>query len=134
MSTVAPARTATVADTRARIVNASYELFARRSIRDVAMDEVIAASGVAKATVYRHFPTKDDLVLAFLQHREEVWTIGTLQAGVRERAADAEGRLLAIFDVFDEWFHREDFEACTFVNVLLEMGADHPLGRASTSH
>lgn len=98
------------------------------------MDEVVAASGVAKATLYRHFPTKDDLVRAFLARREVAWTFGIVEAGARSRSDDPAGRLLAIFDVFDDWFHREDFEACSFINILLEMGADHPLGRASAEH
>ena len=120
--------------TRERILRAGYDLFAQRGIRDVAIDEIIALSGVAKATLYRHFPSKDDLVLAFLERREQQWTFGTVLAGARARATDPEEQLLAIFDVFDEWFHRDDFEACSFVNVLLEMGADHPAGRASVQH
>jgi len=42
--------------------------------------------------------------------------------------------LLAIFELFDEWFHREDFEACSFINVLLELGKAHPAGQASVHH
>jgi AcrR family transcriptional regulator len=117
---------------RERILAASYDLFAHRGIRDVSVDEVIAASEVAKATLYRHFSSKDDLVLAFLERREQLWTYGTVEAGMLERADDPIGRLLAIFDVFDEWFQRDDFEACSFINVLLEMGSDHPAGRASS--
>ncbi|MCU1583400.1 MAG: TetR family transcriptional regulator [Microbacteriaceae bacterium] len=133
MSAIAPSTRATAfSETRDRIVRASYALFSRRSTRDVAMDEVVAASGVAKATLYRHFPTKDALVLAFLERREEVWTLGIVEAGARARSEEPEGRLLAIFDVFEEWFQRDDYEACSFVNVLLEMGMDHPLGRASS--
>jgi AcrR family transcriptional regulator len=119
---------------RQRILEAAYVLFSHRGIRDVSVDEVIEASGVAKATLYRHFASKDQLVLAFLDMREQVWTFDVVEAGARERAADPEGRLLAIFDVYDEWFHRPDFEACSFVNVLLEMGAGHPAGRASIEH
>lgn len=117
---------------RERILAASYDLFARRGIRDVSIDEVIAASGVAKATLYRHFPSKDDLVLAFLGRRERLWTYGTVEAGARARADTPTGQLLAIFDVFHEWFQRDDFEACSFINVLLEMGPNHPAGRASS--
>ena len=57
-----------------------------------------------------------------------------MEAGARARGATPEERLLAIFDVFDEWFRREDFEACSFVNVLLEMGDEHPAGGASVRH
>jgi len=116
---------------RERILEASYHLFARRGVRDVSIDEVIAASGVAKATLYRHFPSKDDLVLSFLERRERLWTYGTVRDGAIARSDSPVGRLLAIFDVFDDWFQRDDFEACSFINVLLEMGPDHPAGRAS---
>jgi len=120
--------------TRERILVASYGLFAHRGIRDVSIDEIIALSGVAKATLYRHFPSKDDLVLAFLERREQQWTFGTVAAGAQARSDDPEGQLLAIFDVFDEWFHQPDFEACSFVNVLLELGPNHPAGKASVQH
>ena len=59
-------------------------------------------------------------MLAFLERREELWTKGWLQEEVSERAAEPAARLLAIFDVFDEWFHRPDFEGCSFINVMLE--------------
>lgn len=115
---------------RERILDAAYDLFAHRGVRDVGINELIAASGVAKATFYRHFPSKDDVVLAFLQRREEVWTIGLVAAGAAQRASSPEGQLLAIFDVFADWFQRDDFEGCAFVKVLLEMGPEHPLGNA----
>ena len=50
------------------------------------------------------------------------------------RGSTPEEQLLAIFDVFDEWFRREDFEACSFIGVLLEMGPEHPAGMASVRH
>ena len=121
-------------EARARILNAAYELFSRRAIRDVGIDEVIERAGVAKATLYRHFPSKDDLVIAFLERREERWTIAWVEAEARRRGTTPEEQLLAIFELFDEWFHRDDFEACSFINVLLEMGPEHPVGRASVRH
>ncbi|HMC06836.1 MAG TPA: helix-turn-helix domain-containing protein [Solirubrobacterales bacterium] len=119
---------------RERILESAYELFSRRGIRDVGVDEVIETAGVAKATLYRHFPSKDDLVLAFLQRREQLWTRDFVEAGARERGGTPEERLLAIFDVFDEWFRRDDFEACSFINVMLELGPEHPAGGASVRH
>jgi AcrR family transcriptional regulator len=119
---------------RERILDGSYELFSRRGVRDVGIDEVIEAAGVAKATLYRHFSSKDELVLAFLERREQLWTREFVEAGADSRGATPEERLLAIFDVFDEWFHRDDFEACSFINVLLEMGSDHVAGKASIEH
>jgi AcrR family transcriptional regulator len=119
---------------RQRILDTAYELFARRGIRAVGVDEVIERAGVAKATLYRHFPSKDDLVVAFLDLREQRWTLAWVQAEARRRGTTAEEQLLAIFDLFDDWFRRDDFEACSFINVLLEMGATHPAGRASIVH
>jgi AcrR family transcriptional regulator len=117
-----------------RIVDAAYELFCRRGIRGVGIDEVIERAGIAKATLYRHFRSKNDLVLAFLERRERLWTRQFLEAEARSRGATPEEHLLAIFDVYDEWFHKEDFEACSFVNVLLEMGPSSPVGRAAVQH
>jgi AcrR family transcriptional regulator len=122
------------AGARERILDASYELFSQRGIRAVGINEVIERAGVATATLYRHFPSKDELVLAFLQLREQRWTKDFVEAGAMSRGSDPEQRLLAIFDVFDEWFHRADFEACSFINVMLEMGPLHSAGRASVCH
>jgi AcrR family transcriptional regulator len=121
-------------DARSRILEAAYELFSQRGIRAVGVDEVIDRAGVAKATLYRHFSSKDDLVLGFLALREELWTRGIVEMGARQRGDTPEARLLAIFDVFDEWFHRDDFEACSFINVLLEMNPRHPAGQASIEY
>ncbi len=120
---------------RDRVLGAAYELFSRQGIRAVGIDTIIARAGVAKMSFYRHFPSKDELVLAFLQKREQLWTHEWLEAEVNSRATTPRTRLLAIFDVFDKWFQREDFEGCSFINVLLEMvEPGHPARQATTSH
>jgi AcrR family transcriptional regulator len=119
---------------RERILSTAYELFARRGIRDVGVDEIIERAGVAKATLYRHFPSKDALVLAFLERREQLWTRDFVEAGARGRGQTPEARLLAIFDVFDEWFRNSEFEACSFINTLLELGPRHAVGKASIDY
>jgi AcrR family transcriptional regulator len=106
---------------RERILEAAYELFSRQGIRAVGIDSIVESSGVARMTLYRHFASKDALVLAFLERREERWIKDWLQREVELRAVDPGDRLLAIFDVFDEWFQRPDFEGCSFINVLLEI-------------
>jgi AcrR family transcriptional regulator len=122
------------APARERILVTAYELFSRRGIRDVGVDEVIERAGVAKATLYRHFASKTDLVLAFLDRREQQWTLGFVEAEARRLGRTAEQQLLAIFDVFDGWFRSPAFDTCAFINVLLEMGAQDTLGRASIQH
>jgi AcrR family transcriptional regulator len=111
---------ANVGGARERILTAAYELFSRAGIQAVGVDAIIARSGVARQTLYRHFSSKEELVLAFLERREDLWTKDWLQAGVQERASDPRARLLAIFDLFEEWFQSPDFEGCSFINVMLE--------------
>jgi AcrR family transcriptional regulator len=119
---------------RERILDAAYELFSRRGIQAVGVNEVIERAGVATATLYRHFRSKDELVLAFLDLREQRWTKDLIEAGAMGRGSNPEQHLLAIFDVLDEWFHRDDFEAGSFIKVLLELGPNNPAGDASVRH
>ena len=118
---IAPAATRrSSASVREDVLVAAYELFNARGTRAVGVDTIIARAGVAKATFYHHFPSKDDLVIAFLHRREQLWTRQWFEAEVNKRGATPEERLLAIFDVFDEWFQRDDFEGCPFLRTLFE--------------
>jgi AcrR family transcriptional regulator len=120
---------------RERIDRTAYALFSRRGIRAVGIDEVIERSGVAKATLYRHYPTKNRLALAFLRRREKLWTQSWLQASVERRGGTPAARLLAVFDVFDPWFRRARFEGCAFLNVLLESNpGERAMRSAALSH
>ena len=123
------------ATARERIDQTAYDLFSRRGVRGVGVDELVARSGVAKMTLYRHYPSKDQVALAFLRRREELWTRGWLQTEVERRAKAPAERLLVIFEVFDKWFRRSDFEGCAFINVLLESeDKDHPVRIATVAH
>jgi AcrR family transcriptional regulator len=95
----------------------------------------VAESGVAKMSLYRHFPSKDALVLTFLQERERRWTNEWLRAEAERRGNTPSERLLAIFDVFGEWFANENFEGCSFINILLEFDErDHEVRQATVTH
>jgi AcrR family transcriptional regulator len=118
---------------RERILASAYELFSRRGTRAVGIEAIVSHSGVARMTLYRNFTSKDELVLAFLARREQQWTRDWLQAEVHRRASEPRAKLLAIFDIFDEWFHSETFEGCSFINVMLETAdRTNPLHQAST--
>jgi len=120
---------------RDRIVDTAYDLFSRHGVRAVGVDRIVAESGVAKMSLYRHFDSKDELVLTFLQERERRWTNEWLRAEVERRGATGAQRMLAIFDVFGEWFRVEDFEGCSFINVLLEFDAPaNRMRQASVEH
>ena len=124
-----------MAEGRDRILDTAYELFSTHGTRAVGVDRIIAEAGTAKMTLYRNFASKDELIVAFLAAREQRWTRGWLQAEVERRASAPRERLLAVFDVFGEWFAREDFEGCSFINVMLEVAdPEHPVHQASVKH
>ncbi|HKU10271.1 TetR/AcrR family transcriptional regulator [Sinomonas terrae] len=118
---------------RQRILDVSFSLFAERGIRDVGVDELIERSGVAKATFYKYFRTKDDLVLAYLQRWYEERS-AAIDEAVRRHNGSETPALLAVFDVFDEWFRQGSSEVSSFLHVLMEMGPAHPLGKASLEY
>ena len=119
---------------RERLIDAAYELFSKDGVSQVGIDTILAKSGCAKASLYTNFKSKVELAIAFLDRRETVWTHGWLEAEINYRATSPEARLLAIFDVFDGWFHRKSFEGCSFINVLLESKAQSPVRRAAAVH
>lgn len=134
-SAKAGARDGATVGARERILVAAYELFSRRGIQSVGIDAILTHSGVARQTLYRHFTSKEQLVLAFLERRERLWTRGWLQHEVEQRASDPQQRLLAIFDVLEEWFRRSDFEGCSFINVMLASAdPSDPVHRAGTAY
>jgi AcrR family transcriptional regulator len=119
---------------RERILKAAYELFAQHGIGAVGVDTIVARSGVAKMTLYRHFESKERLVLAFLERREALWTRQWLEEEIINRGESPTDRLLAIFDVFDTWFQEPNFEGCSFINVLLEAAPNGPVHQAAAAH
>ena len=119
---------------RERILKAAYELFAQHGIAAVGVDTIVARSSVAKMTLYRHFESKEKLVLAFLERREALWTRQWLEVEIMTRGKSPTERLLAIFDVFDGWFQEPDFEGCSFINVLLEATPQSPVHQAAAAH
>jgi AcrR family transcriptional regulator len=117
---------------RERIVRTAYDLFCRHGLQAVGIDRIIAEAGVAKATLYRYFRSKDDLVLACLERRQDLWTWGWLAGEVQRRGRTPRARLLAIFDAFDEWFRRPDYEGDLIISSLLEShDRTTPVGAAS---
>ena len=120
---------------RERILDAAYDLFSRGGVRGVGVDTITAEAAVAKMTLYRNFASKNELALAFLALREERWTVGWVQGEVHRRASTPAGQLLAIFEIFSEWFARDDFEGCAFLTSLLEFeDRDDPVRQACVLH
>jgi AcrR family transcriptional regulator len=107
-------------DGRGRVLETAYELFQHHGLHGVGVDRIIAEASVAKTTLYRHFPSKDDLAIAVLEHHREVWTRGWLQAEIEKRSPTPAGQILALFDAYDSWFRSGDYHGCLLANSLLE--------------
>lgn len=109
---------------RDRILETAQRLFYRHGIRAVGVDRIIAESGVAKMSFYRHFPSKKDLVIAFLERRHRFW-MDWFTRRVRELAESRTSPSLGIIaDALKEWFSEPDFRGCAFINTVAELSDD----------
>ncbi|BAZ67021.1 MAG: TetR/AcrR family transcriptional regulator [Pelatocladus maniniholoensis HA4357-MV3] len=116
-----------------RILETASELFYQKGIQHVGINEVIAASDVAKRTFYKYFPSKDQLILEVMRYRKKQW-LQWFQKSVEERGKTAKEKLLATFDVLGEWYAQPDFRGCPFINAVLEIAdANHPAHHVSVS-
>ncbi|WP_027343872.1 TetR/AcrR family transcriptional regulator [Hamadaea tsunoensis] len=100
---------------RERLLDAAEDLFYAEGIRAVGLERILTVSGVGRASFYRHFASKEDLVVAVLERRDRTWR-ASLAAGV----AAAGGDPLDVFDVLAERFDKADFRGCAFINSMIE--------------
>jgi AcrR family transcriptional regulator len=118
---------------RDRILEAAYELFSARGVATTGISAIIARAGVARMSLYQNFRSKDDLVIAFLTLHEQRFT-HWWQNEIKQRETSPSSCLLAIFDVFDEWFQSPSFQGCSFINILMETYTDGPIRQAAAHH
>lgn len=104
---------------RDRILETAFRLFYARGLRAVGVDTIIAESGVAKATFYKHFPAKDDLIVAYLDKVDEVWS-GQLHAAAEAAGADPADQLVGLFDALATACRRDGYRGCGFINAAAE--------------
>lgn len=109
---------------RERLLHTAHRLFYREGIRATGIDKVIAESGVTKVTFYRHFPSKNDLICAYLEYRHVLW-MGWF-ADALQRHGRAKKGLAALPPALGEWFDRADFRGCAFINSVSELGDTVP--------
>jgi AcrR family transcriptional regulator len=110
---------------RQRILDCAARLFYAYGVRAVGVDRVIDESGVAKATLYKHFPGKDDLVLAYLDRVDEVWRAQLADAAAAS-GDDPRDQLVGAFDALVTATRRDDYRGCAFINTA---GECEPGGR-----
>ena len=109
------------AEATEKLLAAAEDLFYAHGVQTVGMDAVRARSGVSLKRLYQVFPSKDDLVTAYLLKRDERWR-RSLSDFVRAR----DDHPLAVFDWLHEWFSEPGFRGCAFVNSFGEFGEPAP--------
>ena len=104
-----------------RILVKAHDLFYRDGIRATGIDRIIAESGVSKKTFYRYYPSKNDLILKFLEYRHRNWMRWFEEALERHGRTDE-----AIVPALEEWFRSETYRGCAFINAAVELGTTFP--------
>ncbi|GMK47440.1 TetR family transcriptional regulator [Paenibacillus glycanilyticus] len=105
------------------ILKIASDLFIKQGIRATGVDQVVSESQIAKMTLYNHFHSKDDLVLAYLTKQDEEWR-KWFEDSVNDRGKTPSEKLLIIFDVLEEWFNEPAFNGCAFIKTASEF-TDH---------
>lgn len=118
---------------RERILQTAFRLFYARGIRAVGVDLIIGESGVAKATFYKHFPSKDELVLAYLDRVDAMWT-GQLRAAAEAAGAEPAEQLVGLFDALGGACEREGYRGCGFINAAAETMPGTPVHERTLAH
>ena len=120
---------------RERLVAAAIELFYRHGFGDVGLDQIIAAAGVTKSTFYKHFESKDEIMVAAVERRDEWESQAWARAMQKLAGDDPAGQLLALFDILDIWFNDPDYHGCMFMNAAAEFPNPHaPVHQAAMAH
>jgi len=120
---------------RDRLAAAAIELFYRQGFHAVGIDSVLQHAGVTKTTFYKHFESKDDLILTAMKTRDQ-WEFQAWIRAVKQLAGDdPRAQLLAVFDVLDLWFNDPDFGGCIFINAASEFpNPNDPIHQAASEH
>ncbi len=121
--------------TRSRMIEAASKRFYRDGFRDVGLDQILSDVGISKTAFYKHFSSKEDLMLAVIEAQDH-WLQNHFQSMVDQRGgSDPRARLLAVFDVVDDIVNLDEFRGCFFVKVAMEFPLQHdPAHRAAAKN
>jgi AcrR family transcriptional regulator len=127
------ARSGATGSMRERIVEAATELFYAQGLRAVSAEKIIAQVGITKVTFYRHFRTKDDLIVAYLERRAQ-WERDAI-AAARRSADDVPDVFRIVSEAIGAESCRPGFRGCPFINAAAEYAdAQHPVRQAVDAH
>ncbi len=129
-----PATPRRLSAARARILEVAGARFYQDGIRAVGIDAIIEEADVARMTFYKHFPSKDQLVLEYLQGRDRQWW-EWVEAALEKYGPDDADRPLVIFDALEQRLQRPFRRGCAFVNAMADLAdPDHPAHRFALGH
>ena len=119
---------------RERLLRIADELFYARGLHAVGIDEIIEKSGAAKATLYAHFPTKDDLIASYLRQRSVQWR-EHMTTRLAEAPTSPIERIDAVFAILANGCGTPGFRGCPFINAAVEYpDPRHPARLAGSEH
>ncbi|MFJ5862414.1 TetR/AcrR family transcriptional regulator [Pseudarthrobacter sp. NPDC092439] len=131
--TPAPGTRTPAGQAREKILTTAFRLFYAHGLRAAGIDTIIAESGVAKATFYKYFPAKDDLILAYLEKVDAVWT-GQLKAAAEAAGPEPAGQLVGLFDALGTACRRDGYRGCAFINAAAESAAGTRVHQRTVAH
>ena len=106
-------------DKHDHLLDKAIELFSRRGFHGTSIDAIVAETGIAKTTIYRHFETKEDLIVAALRRTDEEFRL-QMRTFVEAASADPTERIFASFDFLEVWFQSNSFYGCPFLSAASE--------------
>lgn len=116
---------------RSDLLGSAWRLFYQDGYQRVGIDTLLAEAGVAKKTLYNHFASKDDLIVALLEEHAAT-ILGKIDARVSQAGTKAEARFLAMFDSLSDWIGSPDFNGCAFARAFSEFPSEkHPVHQAA---
>ena len=119
---------------REELVDAAMKVFYRNGFHNSGLDLIQRESGISRMTLYNHFKSKDELIVAALRRRDEIFR-NQLMKFVDSQSQDPINRILAIFDYHENWFDQDDFQGCMFINASAEFcEPDCPARRVAAEH
>lgn len=104
---------------RDELVEKALEVFYHNGFHATGMDMLAAQTGISKTSMYKHFRTKEDLILATLRLRDEKFCVWLFRR-MSELGSTPRGQLIAMFDALKEWFAKKDFRGCMFIKASAE--------------
>jgi AcrR family transcriptional regulator len=128
-----PAARTPAGQARDKILATAFRLFYAHGLRAAGIDTIIAESGVAKATFYKYFPAKDELILAYLDKVDGIWT-GQLHTAAEAAGPDPAARLVGLFDALSSACRRDGYRGCAFINAAAESASGTRVHARTVAH